>query len=323
MKHPMLKAGAVACALTMAASAALAQNYPNRPIRMILPFAAGGATDVPARIMANKLTERLGQQIVVDNRPGAGGALGTAAVAKSEPDGYTVLMTATPFVLSPHLYKNLSYDPLKDFAPVARFGAAPNVLVVHPSLGAKSIKDVIALGKAQPGKLDWASSGSGGFQHLSGELFMSMAGIKITHIPYKGSGAATADLLGGQVKIGFPGIAIALPHHKSGRLRALGVTTLKRSAQMPDVPSIAEAGLTGYDATFWLGLVVTKATPKPIVDRLYKESMAVLQMPDVIDGFVRSGTDVAAMNPEEFRKFIVSEHAKWGKVIREVGITAN
>lgn len=302
---------------------ALAQSYPERPIRMIIPFAAGGATDTPARIATSKLAERLGQQIVVDNRPGQGGALGTALAAKAEPDGYTVLMTATPFVLSPHIYKKLSYDPLKDFVPVTQFGAAPNVLVVHPSLGAKSVKDVIAMAKSQPGKLDWASSGTGGFQHLSGALFMTMAGVKTVHISYKGSGAATADLLGGQVKIGFPGIAIALSHHKAGRLRALGVTTAKRSPQMPDIPAIAEAGVPGYDATFWLGLTVPKGTSKAVIDKLYSETTALLQAPDIIDKFRRAGTEPAPSNPEEFRKFIVSEHAKWGKVIRDAGIKAN
>ncbi len=325
MKHAALVAmGAVLVAGgVMTASAALAQSYPDRPIRMLIPFAAGGATDVPARIATVKLAERLGQQIVVDNRPGQGGALGTAVAAKAEPDGYTVLMTATPFVLSPHIYKKLSYDPLKDFVPVTQFGAAPNVLVVHPSLGAKSVKDVIALAKSQPGKLDWASSGTGGFQHLSGELFMTMAGVKVTHISYKGSGAAIADMLGGQVKIGFPGIAIALSHHNAGRLRALGVTTAKRSPQMPDIPSIAEAGLTGYDATFWMGLTVPTGTPKAIIDRLHKETTALLKSPDIIAAFRKAGTEPAPSDPQQFRKFIASEYQKWGKVIREAGIKAN
>lgn len=317
------KAGVAVFAAAFSVNAAIAQNYPDRPIRMIIPFAAGGATDVPARIASSKLGERLGQQIVVDNRPGQGGALGTAVAAKAEPDGYTILMTATPFVLSPHIYKKLSYDPLKDFVPVTQFGAAPNVLVVHPSLGPKSVKELIALAKGQPGKLDWASSGTGGFQHLSGALFMTMADIKTVHISYKGSGAATADLLGGQVKIGFPGIAIALPHHKAGRLRALGVTTAERSPQLPDVPSIAEAGLKGYDATFWLGLAVPKGTPKAVIDRLYRETTELLKSQDIVNAFRRAGTEAAPSNPEQFGKFIRSEYAKWGKVIREAGIKAN
>ena len=321
MQPTHLKAAIVAFAVCglVAAPAVSAQAYPERPIRMIIPFAAGGATDTPARIVSIKLAERLKQQVVIDNRPGQGGALGTAVAARAEPDGYTVLMTATPFVLSPHIYKNLSYDPLKDFVPVSQFGSAPNVLVVHPSLPAKSVKELIALAKAQPGKLDWASSGTGGFQHLSGELFMSMAGIKIVHVSYKGSGAATADLLGGQVKIGFPGIAIALQHHKAKRLLALAVTTAERSQQMPDVPSIAEAGVPGYAATFWLGLTVPKGTPKPIIDKLYRESTALLTSPDIVKGFEGAGTEASPSNPEQFRKFLLAEYQKWGKVIRDVG----
>jgi tripartite-type tricarboxylate transporter receptor subunit TctC len=309
--------------LALGAQPIFAQDYPTRPIRLIIPFAAGGATDTPARVMAARLSERLGQQIVVDNRPGAGGAVGTAVAARAESDGYTLLMTSTPFVLSPHMYKKLTYDPLKDFVQVTQFAEAPNVLVVHPSLGAKSVKEVIALAKAQPGKLNWASSGSGGGQHLFGELFMSMAGLKVTHVPHKGSGLAIASVLGGEIKIGFPGIAVALAHHKAGRLLALGVTTAKRSPQMPDVPSIAEAGLPGYEATFWLGLSAPSGTSQAIVDKLYRETTALLKAPDVIEGFRRSGTEAAPSNPQQFRKFILSEYEKWGKVIREAGIIAN
>jgi tripartite-type tricarboxylate transporter receptor subunit TctC len=313
---------AVIAVVGMLVSPAFAQNYPERPVRMIIPFAAGGATDVPTRVMSAKLADRLGQQFVIDNRPGQGGALGTAVAARAEPDGYTILQVATPFVVSPHVYSKLSYDPLKDFVPVTQFGSAPNVLVVHPSLPAKSVKELITLAKSQPGKLDWASSGTGGGQHLFGELFMSMAAVKITHISYKGSGAAAADLLGGQVKIGFPGIAIALQHHKSGRLLALGVTTAQRSQQMPEVPSIAEAGLPGYEATFWMGMAVPKGTSKNIIDKLQRETTTLLKSPEIIEGFKRAGTDAAPSNPEQFRKFIQSEYEKWGKVVRAVGIKA-
>lgn len=313
---------ALACALFVVPAGA-AEKYPERPVRVIIPFAAGGATDVPTRIIGAKLAERLGQQLVLDNRPGQGGALGAALAAKSDPDGYTLLMTATPFVLSPHIYQKLSYDPLKDFVQVTLFGSAPNVLVVHPSFPAKSVKELIALAKSQPGKLDWASSGTGGFQHLSGELFMALANVKVTHISYKGSGAAAADLLGGQVKIGFPGIAIALQHHNAGRLRALGVTTAKRSPQMPDVPSIAEGGLPGYDAVFWMGLSAPKGTPKSVLDRMHRENTALLQAPEVVAAFRKAGTEPSPSSPEEFRKFVLHEHGKWGKVIREAGIKAN
>lgn len=311
---------ALAAALVLPA---VAQNYPQRPVRMLVPFAAGGATDVPTRLVSAKLAERLGQQFVVDNRPGQGGALGAAVAAKAEPDGYTILQVATPFVVSPHVYSRLSYDPLKDFVPVTQFGSAPNVLVVHPSLPAKSVKELIALAKSQPGKLDWASSGTGGGQHLFGELFMSMAGIKVTHISYKGSGAATADLIGGQVKIGFPGIAIALQHHKAGRLLPLAVTTAQRSSQMPDVPSIAEAGVPGYEATFWMGMTVPKGTPRQVIDLLNRETTALLKSPDLVEGFRRAGTDAAPSTPEQFGKFLRSEYEKWGKVVRAVGIKGN
>lgn len=314
---------AVALALMMAAGSVFAaQPYPQRPVRMIIPFAAGGATDVPTRLTSAKLAERLGQQFVIDNRPGQGGALGTAVAAKAEPDGYTILQAATPFVVSPHVYGKLSYDPLKDFVPVTQFGSAPNVLMVHPTLPAKSVKELIALANSQPGKLDWASSGTGGGQHLFGELFMSMANIKVTHISYKGSGAAIADMLGGQVKIGFPGIAIALQHHRAGRLLALGVTTAQRSQQMPDVPSLAEAGVPGYEATFWMGMSVPRGTPKAIIDLLHRETTAILKSPDLVEGFRRAGTDAAPSTPAEFGRFIQSEYDKWGKVIRAVGIKA-
>lgn len=318
-----LKGFSALVAIAAATAVQAADAYPARPVRMIVPFAAGGATDVPARIVASKLSDVMKQQFVVDNRPGQGGALGTAVAAKAEPDGYTVLMMATPFVLSPHIYRKLSYDPLKDFVPVTQFGAAPNVLVVHPSLPAKSVQDVIALAKKQPGKMDWASSGTGGFQHLSGALFMTMANVQTVHISYKGSGAATADLLGGQVKVGFPGIAIALPHHKAKRLRALGVTTAERSQQMPDVPSIAESGLKGYDAVFWMGLGVPKGTPAAIVNKLHAETVALLKAPDIVKSFERAGTDAAPSSPAQYAKFLQAEYAKWGKVIREAGIKSN
>ncbi|MBY0440372.1 MAG: tripartite tricarboxylate transporter substrate binding protein [Burkholderiales bacterium] len=322
MKHAVrwMSAGCAVATASAAFAQAPAPAYPVKPVRLLVPFAAGGATDVPTRILATKLGERMGSAFIIDNRPGAGGAIGTATVARAEPDGYTVLVTATPFVVSPHVYPKLTYDALKDFAQVAQFASSPNVLVVHPSLPVKSVKDLIALARPQPGKLDWASSGVGGGQHLFGELFMSMAGIKVTHVSYKGSGAAIADMLGGQVKIGFPGIAIALSHHNAGRLLALGVTTAQRSAQMPDVPSIAEAGVTGYDATFWMGLSVPVKTSRTVIDVLHRETVALVKAPDVVEGFRKAGTDVAPLGPEQFRKFVLSEYEKWGKVVRAVGI---
>lgn len=308
---------------TAAAYAQPAANYPTRPVRMLVPFSPGGATDVPGRIVAQKLSERLGQQVVVDNRPGAGGIVATEVVATAQPDGYTILMTATPFAISPAIYKKLSYHPLRDFAPVMQFGSAPNTLVVHPTLGAKTVQDLIQLARAQPGKIDWASSGTGGAQHLFGALFTSMAKLDMTHVPYKGSGPATTDLLGGQVKVGFPGIAIALPHHKAGRLRILAVTSAKRSPQAPEVPSLAEAGVPGYDATLWLGIAAPRGTPQGIIMKLHTEVSQLLQAPDVRQQFASTGTDPAASTPKEFAEFMKVEVEKWARVVREAGITAN
>jgi len=300
-----------------------AQHYPARPVRMIIPFSAGGATDVPGRIVAQKLSDTMGQQVVVDNRPGAGSVIGTELAAKAQPDGYTLLLTATPFVMSAALYAKLPYDPLQDFAPVTQIGSAPNALVVHPALPAHSVSELVALARAQPARIDFASSGNGSAQHMFGALFQSLANVKLTHIPYKGSGPATTDLLGGQVKVGFPGIAIALPHHKTGRLRVLAVTSAQRSPQMPEVPSIAEAGVTGYEGTLWLGLAVPRGTPQPIVSRLHAEVARVLQAPDVRSGFQGAGTDVVVSTPGAFGALLRVEHAKWVKVAREIGLQAN
>ncbi len=300
-----------------------AQNYPNRPVRLVVPFSPGGAADVPGRILAQKLSEVFGQQVVVDNRPGAGSTIGTDIVAKAPPDGYTLLLTATPFVIGAGLYKNLPYDPLKDFAPVMQIGSAPNVLVVHPSLPAKSIRELVALARAQPDKIDFASSGNGSAQHLFGVLFMSLAKIKLTHIPYKGSAPATTDLIGGQVSVGFPGIAIALPHTRAGRLRSLGVTSAQRSPQMPDVPSIAEAGVAGYDATLWLGVAAPQGTSKAIIGALHAAITQVLQSPDIKGGFQAVGTDVVASTPDAFGALIRAELGKWVKVVRESGAQVN
>ena len=290
---------------------------------MVIPFSPGGATDVPGRVLAQKLSEQFGQQVVVDNRPGAGSVVGTEVVAHAAPDGYTILMTGTPFAVSPAIYRKLPYHPVKDFAPVGQFGSAPNTLTVHPSLNVRTTQELITLAKSQPGKLDWASSGTGGAQHLFGALFMSMAGINVTHIPYKGSGPASADLLGGQVKIGFPGIAIVLPHHKAGRLRGLGVTSAKRSAQAPDIPSIAEGGVAGYGATIWFGIVVPARTPEPIINQLHAAIGRALQSPDLRQSFAGAGTDVVSGTPAELAALVKQEIETWGRVVREAGIAAN
>ena len=300
-----------------------AQNYPVRPVRMIVPFSPGGATDVPARILAQRLSEALGHQIVIDNRPGAGAVLGTDAVAKAPPDGYTLLLTATTHVISASLYKKLPYDAIRDFAPVMLIGSGPNVLAVHPSLPAKNVRELIALAKARPGKIDYASSGNGSAQHLFGALFMSLADIRMMHIPYKGSAPATTDLIAGQVSVGFPGIALVLPHTKAGRLRALAVTSAERSKAMPDVPSIAEAGLPGYAATLWLGLLAPRGTPPEIVQKLYDEIAKVLRQPEVESAYLATGTDVTISNPEQFGRFVKAEYDKWAKVIKAVDAQVN
>jgi len=300
-----------------------AQNYPVRPVRMIVPFSPGGATDVPARILAQRLSEALGHQIVIDNRPGAGAVLGTDAVAKAPPDGYTLLLTATTHVISASLYKKLPYDAIRDFAPVMLIGSGPNVLTVHPSLPAKNVRELISLAKARPGKIDYASSGNGSAQHLFGALFMSLADIRMMHIPYKGSAPATTDLIAGQVSVGFPGIALVLPHTKAGRLRALAVTSAERFKAMPDVPSIAEAGVPGYAATLWLGLLAPKGTPPEIVQKLYDEIAKVLRQPEVESAYLATGTDVTISNPEQFGRFVKAEYDKWAKVIKAVDAQVN
>ena len=290
---------------------------------MIVPYSAGGATDTPTRIVAQRLSDALDHQVVVDNRPGASGIIGTDTVAIAPPDGYTVLATGTPLVILPHVQKKLPYDTFKDLAPVMQFGSQPYALVAHPSLGVGSVKELIALARAQPGKIDYASSGNGGAQHMFGALFVSMAHVNMMHIPYKGSGPATADLLGGQVKVGFPGVAIALPHHKAGRLRMLGVTSAKRSPQAPDVPSIAESGLPGYDAVLWIGLMVPRGTPPAIIGKLNSEVIKILQLPEVKTAFVGTGTDAIAGTPAAFAALIQTDYEKWGRVVREIKLEVN
>jgi len=324
IKHPgWTRRVLLAFAVIVVALPVHAQNYPVRPVRMIVPFSPGGATDVPARILAQRLSEALGHQIVIDNRPGAGGVLGADAVAKAPPDGYTLLLTATTHVISASLYKKLPYDAIRDFAPVMLIGSGPNVLTVHPSLPAKNVRELIALAKARPGKIDYASSGNGSSQHLFGALFMSLADIRMMHIPYKGSAPATTDLIAGQVSVGFPGIALVLPHTKAGRLRALAVTSAERSKAMPDVPSIAEAGVPGYAATLWLGLLAPRGTPPQIVQKLFDEIAKLLRQPEVESAYLATGTDVTISNPEQFGLFVKAEYDKWAKVIKAVDAQVN
>ena len=314
----------VALSLAIASpSIAQAQNYPNRPIRMVLPFSPGGAADTPGRILMHKLSEVLGQQVIVDNRPGAGGTIAAESVARTKPDGYTLLLISNTHVISASLYKNLLYDSVADFAPVLQFGDAPNVLVVHPSLPVKSVQELIALAKEQPGRIDYASSGNGSSQHLFAALFSSMAGVNMYHIPYKGSAQATTDLLSGEVKVGCPGIAGMLQYIKSGRLRALAVTGAKRSPELPDVPTIAEAGVKGYEASLWLGIIGPSALPKDVIAKLNTAIAGLLKQPDVQTSLRKVGTEIVYRTPDEFGKFLRAEQQKWSNVVKEIGLKVN
>jgi tripartite-type tricarboxylate transporter receptor subunit TctC len=306
----------------MAGGGAWAQAYPSKPVRMIIPFGAGGATDVVIRIVASKLPEVLGQQVVIDNRTGAGGMIGTDIAAKSNPDGYTVLATGTPHSIVPNLYKKVPYDALKDFAAVMQIGSQPYGLTVHPSLPVKSVSELIALAEKEPGKHNYASSGQGGAMHLFQAMFASMANINIVHIPYKGSGAVRADLLGGQVKIGCLGVSSILPQHKAGLIRIIAVTTAKRSPELPDVPSIGET-LPGYDASLWTGILVPSGTPAAAIKRLHQEVTKLLRTPEMKTAFDRVGTDIVATDPKAFGEFIKVEHQKWGKVVRDLNLVVN
>ncbi|MGE5792065.1 MAG: tripartite tricarboxylate transporter substrate binding protein [Bacteroidota bacterium] len=313
----------VAVALAAYAAGAAGQAWPNRPIRMVVPLSPGGFADVPARIVAPRLAAALGEQVYVENKPGAGGTIGADFVAKSRPDGHTLLFTGTPHVISAWLYKSLPFDPLKDFAPVSLVASGPYVLVVNPQLPVSSVPELIAAAKAQPGKIDFASSGNGSAQHLVAALFNTMAGINLNHVPYKGSGPAMQDLVSGQVKVSFAGIPNVMTHVRNGRLRALAVTTPKRSPDLPDVPTVAEAGVPGYEATLWLNVSAPAGTPSEIVLRLYGEIAKVLQDPEVQTGFRAAGVDPGALGPEPLGEFIRSEYEKWGKVVRETGAQVN
>jgi tripartite-type tricarboxylate transporter receptor subunit TctC len=312
-----------ALAASAIALAANAQPYPNRAVKIIVPFGPGGFTDVAARILQKELAPAIGQPVIIENRPGAGSTIGTDAVAKAPPDGYTLVMISTAHVISPHLYKQMPYDPIRDFAPVMRLAEGPYVLVVHPSLQVKNVQEFVALAKAKPGEIDYASSGNGSAQHLVGALFTTMAGVQLNHVPYKGSNQAMQDVVGGQVKVSFVGVPNALPNLMSGKLRALGVSTGKRYAELPDVPTIAEAGVPGYDATIWLGLLAPKGTPVEIVHKLNSDITRILSTPEAKKLMASAGVDVATSSPEEFGRLMQSELDRWGKVVRETGATVN
>jgi len=297
------------------------QTYPNKPIHLIVPFPPGGSNDIVARMLATQLGEKLGQSVVIENKGGAGGVLGTDIAAKSAPDGYTVLLISVAYAFGPALYKQLPYDPETAFQPITILGRGPSALTVHPSVPVSNVKELIALAKANPGKLNYASAGVGSFQHLSCALFVNQAGIDVVHVPYKGGGPAMADVIGGQAQMVMPSLIQVVPHIKSGRLKVLGTSGAKRSAILPDVPTIAES-LPGYESYNWWGLLVPAGTPKPVVDRLYAAVSDLLRSKETSNRMETEGAEPVRMTPPEFGRFISAELVKWGRVAREVGIKA-
>jgi tripartite-type tricarboxylate transporter receptor subunit TctC len=297
------------------------QGYPSRPLRIVMPFPAGGPTDILGRLLGQKLTEAWGQNVIIDNRPGGGGMIGANAAAKSPPDGYTLFLGGiTTLVLAPFLQKNIQYDPLRDFLPVTQTTLSPIMLMTHPSLPVRSVKEFIAFAKARPGQIDYASSGPGGTGHLAGELFQRVTGTKLVHVPYRGAPPALTDLVAGQVQVMFGTMLASVPQVRAGRLRAIAVTGPRRSIAVPDVPTFAEAGLPGYDASSWNGILLPAGTPQTIVARLNAELVRILHTPNVLDRLAGDGPIAVGNTPEEFTSYIKAEQAKWGKVVRAIGI---
>jgi tripartite-type tricarboxylate transporter receptor subunit TctC len=316
----MIKRCAVGVCLALLAGAAFAQTYPSRPIRLVVPFPAGGATDIIARAVAQKLTEDWGQPVIVDNRPGAGGNIGSELVAKAAPDGYTIEMgTVGTHAINASLYAKMPYDHVKDFTPVILVASVPNVLEVNPSLPVNSVQELIAYAKANPGKLNFASSGNGTSIHLSGELFKVMTGVQMTHVPYKGSAPALQDLIAGQVQLMFDNLPPSLPQIRAGKLRALAVTSATRAPALPDVPTVAESGLPGFEASSWFGLLAPAGTPQPLIAKLNSAVSAWLATPEAKEKMTSIGANSAGGSPEDFAKHIAAETAKWSKVVKESG----
>ncbi|MDB5809596.1 MAG: Tricarboxylate transport protein TctC [Betaproteobacteria bacterium] len=312
---------ALGCAFALCGGSAAAQSpaYPTKLVRIVVPSSPGGGTDILARVLAQKMSENMGQQFVVENRPGAGQIIGIESVARSAPDGYTLLMAASAIVINEVLYAKPPYDTLRDFAPVTLGASLPNILVVHPALPVKSVRELITLATARPGQLNYSSAGSGTSPHLSMELFRLMAGITLTHVPYKGTGPATVDLVAGQVQLSMPNVLTALPQIKGGKLRALGVTSAKRATGLPEIPAIAET-LPGYEAIQWYGVLAPANTPRDIVAKLQGEMARILVTPDVKARLAADGADAVGSRPDEFANYIRAELAKWGKVVKTGGI---
>jgi tripartite-type tricarboxylate transporter receptor subunit TctC len=326
VKHIPISAFIIPAAVLVATGAHAAQpdnRYPTKPVRVIVPFAPGGGTDITGRSIAQKLSERLGQTFVVDNRAGANGTIGADLAAKAAPDGYTISMISSSHSVNPSLMKKLPYDLTTDLAPITQATTQPYALVIHPTVAAKSVKDLIALAKAKPGSLNYGSSGTGGLSHLSGALLAHMAEINIIHIPYKGGSPALADVVAGQIQMLFSTLLQAQAQLKSGRLRALAVTTAKRSRGAPDLPTMAEAGVKGYEVAGWYGVVATAKTPKPILDRLNREILEILKGSDIADKLAADGSEPVGSTQEEFGHHIKNEVAKWQNLIQKTGIKAD
>jgi len=316
----VMQPGLFAIAGALLGGAACAEDYPTHPIRLILGFAPGGSTDLVARVVGQKLSEAWNQQVVVDNRPGANGMIGADLVAKANPDGYSLLLSSIgPMAINASLYK-MPYDIVNDFAPITYTGNVTNLLVVHPSVAATNVKELIALAKAQPGKLTFGSSGTGGAPHMAVELFKILAKVNVVHVPYKGGGPAMADLVGGQISGSFASMPSSIPFVRAGKLRALAVTAPKRSPAEPNIPTISEAGIPGFSVLDWQGLFTTAKTPPAIVNKLNAEVIRIMKLPDVVDKLAVAGVEIQTDTPKEWGDFVKSEIAKWSKVVKEAGI---
>jgi len=308
----------VAIALA-AARPTLAQEYPSRPIRLVVPFAAGGSSDAPMRVIAQEMGKQMGQQIVVENRPGQGAMLGSEVVVKAAPDGYTLLLASNPNAISATLYTNLTFNPVDDFAPISLLGREAGVLLVNPSVPTKTLKEFIALVKARPGEIDYGSSGNGSAQHLFTAMFTARAGLKMMHVPYKGSSQVVADLLGGQISFALPGLAAMMPNIRAGKLRPLAVTSATRSPLLPEVPTVAESGFKGYEAYVWMGLLAPRGTPVAIIERVNRESNAALKAPAVRTFMNNAAIEQIGSTPVEFGAFFRAEREQWARIIKETG----
>ena len=312
--------GLLAVPLMCVAGTACAQTYPAKAVRLVVPFLAGGSTDIVGRTVAQKLNEMWGQPVVVDNRPGGGTTIGTEAVARAAPDGYTLLVTPAPFTINPSLLAKIPYDALNDFAPITLINTTPLVMVVHPGVPAKTVKELIARAKAKPGKLNFGSSGTGGSNHLAGELFDAMAGVKMVHIPYKGNAGALTDIVGGHLDVVYNGVTSAIALIRGGKLRVLAVTSLKRTAALPEVPTLDETGLKGFEAVAWNGLTAPAKTPRDVILKINADVIKIINSPELKERLKAEGSDPVGNSPEQFAAFLRSEVAKWAKVIKVAGV---